>query len=61
MGRVSGRHRESDFLTGAATRNAVDLNSMTKAQLLDYAGANGVEGVSGSMRKADIIKTIEEA
>lgn len=34
---------------------------MTKAQLLDYAGANGVEGVSGSMRKADIIKTIEEA
>lgn len=34
---------------------------MTKSQLLDYAEANGVDGVSGSMRKADIIKTIEGA
>jgi hypothetical protein len=34
---------------------------MTKTQLLDYAAASGVEGVSGSMKKADIIKAIEEA
>ncbi len=31
-----------------------DLGDMTKAELLDYAKANGVGGVSGSMRKAEI-------
>lgn len=34
---------------------------MTKTQLLNYAKENGVDGVSGSMRKAEIIKAIEEA
>jgi len=34
---------------------------MTKAQLLDYAAENGVEGVSGAMKKADIISAIEGA
>nr|DAP26817.1 MAG TPA: dimeris T4 recombination endonuclease VII [Caudoviricetes sp.] len=34
---------------------------MTKAQLLEYAGENGVEGVSSSMRKADIIAVLEGA
>jgi len=34
---------------------------MTKAQLLAYAGENGVEGVSSRNTKADIIKAIEEA
>lgn len=38
-----------------------NLNGMTKAQLLDYANENGVDGVSGGMKKADIIATIEEA
>jgi hypothetical protein len=38
-----------------------DLDSMTKAQLLEYAEANGVTGVSSSMKKADIIAAIEEA
>jgi hypothetical protein len=32
---------------------------MTKAQLLDYAGENGVDGVDGSMRKAEIIEALE--
>nr|DAL97701.1 MAG TPA: hypothetical protein [Caudoviricetes sp.] len=32
---------------------------MTKAQLLDYAMGNGVDGVSSSMRKADIIAVLE--
>jgi hypothetical protein len=32
---------------------------MTKAQLIDYAESEGVEGVSGSMKKADIISAIE--
>lgn len=41
----------------APSRN---LNDMTKAQLLDYANENGVDGVSGAMKKADIIATIEE-
>ena len=43
------------------TPNALNLNGMTKAQLLDYAAENGVEGVSGGMKKADIIAAIEEA
>ena len=41
--------------------NAPNLSGMTKAQLLDYAAENGVDGVSGAMKKADIIATIEGA
>nr|DAF38611.1 MAG TPA: dimeris T4 recombination endonuclease VII [Caudoviricetes sp.] len=32
---------------------------MTKAELLDYADENGVEGVSSSMKKADILAVLE--
>jgi hypothetical protein len=32
---------------------------MTKAQLLSYAADNGIWGVSGSMRKADILAALE--
>lgn len=32
---------------------------MTKAQLLEYANENGVEGVKSSMTKAQIIEAIE--
>lgn len=39
----------------------VDLASMTKAQLLEYAEANGIEGVDSSMLKADIYNTIINA
>ena len=38
-----------------------DLDYMTKAELLDYAEAHGIEGVSGAMRKADILTAIKEA
>lgn len=38
-----------------------DFSDMTKAQLLDYAEQNGIEGVSSSMLKADILAVIEEA
>ena len=34
---------------------------MTKAELLDYANKNGMEGVSSSMKKADILAVIERA
>ena len=44
-----------------APANAVDLDSMTKAQLLAYAEENGIEGVSSSMLKADILATIKSA
>ena len=37
------------------------LDGMTKAQLLEYAAANGIEGVSSSMLKADILSVIKEA
>jgi hypothetical protein len=33
---------------------------MTKAELLEYAAEIGVEGVSGSMTKAQIISAIEQ-
>lgn len=39
---------------------APDLLGMTKAQLMSYASEQGIGGVSGSMRKADIIARIEE-
>lgn len=38
----------------------VDLNNMTKAQLLTYASEKGIEGLNNRMTKADIIATIEE-
>lgn len=41
--------------------DAVDLSSMTKAELLAYAEANGIEGVSSSMLKADIYAAIKAA
>lgn len=39
----------------------IELSDMTKAELLDYAANNDIEGVDGSMRKKDIIETIETA
>ncbi len=39
----------------------VDLESMTKAELLDYAEVNGVGGVSSSMLKAEILEMLKEA
>lgn len=39
----------------------VNLNSMTKAELLAYAAEHGIEGVSESMTNADIIAAIEAA
>lgn len=34
---------------------------MTKAQLIEYAEANGIEGVTSSMTKAAIIEVINES
>lgn len=39
----------------------VDLDSMTKAELLEYAAANNIKGVNSSMLKADILTVIKEA
>ena len=36
----------------------MSLSNMTKAELLAYAEAHGIEGVSGSMLKADIYAAI---
>ena len=38
-----------------------DFSAMTKAQLLEYAEQKGIEGVSSSMLKADILAVIEGA
>ena len=38
-----------------------ELESMTKAQLLEFAEEHGITGLSNSMLKADIIAAIEEA
>lgn len=37
----------------------VDLEDMTKDELLDYAKANEIGGVNATMKKADIIETIK--
>jgi hypothetical protein len=42
-----------------ASETAVDFDSMTKAQLLEYAKENGIEGVSSSMLKAEILAIIK--
>lgn len=39
----------------------VDLDSMTKAELLEYAEQNNISGVNSSMLKADILSTIKGA
>lgn len=51
------------MISGQNEPDAVSPNllGMTKAQLLDYADQNGVDGVSSRMNKADIISTIEGA
>lgn len=36
----------------------VDLSSMTKAELLEYAEQNGIDGVDSSMLKAEIYEII---
>lgn len=36
-----------------------DLSSMTKAQLLEYAEGEGIEGLTSRMTKAAIIEAIE--
>ena len=38
----------------------LDLESMTKAELLQYADELGIEGLNDRMLKADIIKAIQE-
>lgn len=38
-----------------------DLESMTKAELLQFADDNGIEGLNDRMLKADIIAAIKEA
>lgn len=37
------------------------MTSMTKAQLVNYAEENGVEGVSSRLNKSTIIEKIEAA
>ncbi|WFB57475.1 Rho termination factor N-terminal domain-containing protein [Paenibacillus sp. BR1-192] len=37
----------------------VDLEDMTKEELLDYAKAKEIGGVNATMKKADILETIK--
>lgn len=41
--------------------NDVDFDSMTKAELLEFAEANGICGVDSSMLKADILAVVKAA
>lgn len=38
-----------------------DISDMTKSELLSYAEEHGIEGVSGDMKKAEIIEVIENS
>ena len=44
-----------------AAPEAVDLDGMTKEQLLEYAKEHGISGVSAAMKKADILEAIKKA
>ena len=50
-----------ELLSEPAPDVTVDLSAMTKAELLAFAEANGISGVSSSMLKADIYATITAA
>jgi hypothetical protein len=39
---------------------SMDLENMTKRELLDYADELGIEGLNDRMLKADIIERIKE-
>lgn len=39
----------------------VDFDNMTKSELLEFAEANGIDGVDSSMLKADILAVIKAA
>ncbi len=45
----------------SSLEDSIDLDRMTKAQLLEYADTNGIGGVGSSMLKADILAVIKEA
>jgi predicted nucleic acid-binding Zn-ribbon protein len=40
---------------------APDLTAMTKAEIADHAAAQGIEGVDTSMKKDEMIATVQEA
>lgn len=44
-----------------APGNDADLSNLTKAELLAYAEENGIAGVSGSMKKAEIYKIVADS
>lgn len=50
-----------ELLSAPEASNAESLSDMTKAELLAYAEANGIDGVSSSMLKADMIAAIKAA
>lgn len=47
-----------ELLSAPEATDAVSLADMTKAELLAYAEANSIDGVSSSMLKADIYAAI---
>lgn len=47
--------------TAAQPAASVNLDGMTKAELLSYAAERGISGVSSSMLKADILAAIKAA
>lgn len=48
----------TELLSEPDPENDADLSNMTKTELLAYAEANGIEGVSSSMKKAEIYSII---
>lgn len=50
-----------DTAADATTAESVDLEGLTKAQLLQYAEQYGIDGVSSSQTKAEIKSIILDA
>lgn len=58
--RTSLSREASPIPVSAETESTPDISEMTKSELLSYADEHGIEGISDDMKKADIIKAIQE-
>jgi hypothetical protein len=57
---VAGRYAYKGVIRRADPEPAPDLDSMTKAELLDHAAAHNID-VQASMSKADILAAVKKA
>ena len=58
---MSDQAQQTEGETATESAEDADLESMTKAQLLEYAEEHGIQGVDGRLKKAEILEVIRNA